>query len=507
MEYNASNLVTLRKLLKYIMENKQLTTKDKNEIIKDLHHIQEAFEEIEKCDFKEIIEKLYDGIYVTDGEANTLYVNKAYMDLSGLKKEDVIGKNVKELLKKGVFYNAVTPEVIKNRNTINAIGKAQNGKEMLITGKPVFADDGHIKQVVVIDRDISELRRVQRELEISKKKIEVVREITIKKNEEIKHLREQQLNNHFVGKSEAMKETTKLINKVAPLDVTVLITGESGVGKEVVANSIVRNSNRRDRAFIKVNCAAIPANLLESELFGYEKGAFTNADTSKPGLFELADQGTLLLDEIGDMPLELQSKLLRAIQNKEISRVGGRKTIELDVRIIAATNANLDILVKSGKFREDLYYRLNIFPINILPLRSRPKDISELIRHFLKIYNSKYDKQITIEENAISMLQKYRWPGNIRELQNIIERLVIISDTVSSVGVKQISSLLMINMDHEILLENKLGLKETVENIERELIKKAFKEGGSTRKAAEILKISQSAVVKKSKKLGINLSE
>ena len=232
---------------------------------------------ISKCDFEEIVDNLYDGIYFADGEGNTLYVNRAYTEMTGLNRDKLIGRNVKDLLKEGVYYNAVTLEVIKQKKTVTSIGKAKKGVEMLITGSPIFSHGGTVRRVVVIDRDISELRRIQRELELSLKKIKVVEKINSKKEQEIEHLRKQQLNNNFIGSSKEMKEILKMISKVAPLDVTVLITGESGVGKEVVANQIFRKSLRNKGAFIKVNCAAIPANLLESELFGYEKGAFTGA--------------------------------------------------------------------------------------------------------------------------------------------------------------------------------------------------------------------------------------
>ncbi|MCC9295618.1 sigma 54-interacting transcriptional regulator [Clostridium sp. WLY-B-L2] len=462
---------------------------------------------ISKCDFEEIVDNLYDGIYFADGEGNTLYVNRAYTEMTGLNRDKLIGRNVKDLLKEGVYYNAVTLEVIKQKKTVTSIGKAKKGVEMLITGSPIFSHGGTVRRVVVIDRDISELRRIQRELELSLKKIKVVEKINSKKEQEIEHLRKQQLNNNFIGSSKEMKEILKMISKVAPLDVTVLITGESGVGKEVVANQIFRKSLRNKGAFIKVNCAAIPANLLESELFGYEKGAFTGAINRKIGLFELSDKGTLMLDEIGDMSLNLQAKLLRVIQEKEITRIGGEKTIPVDVRIIAVTNKNLKKMVKQGTFREDLYYRINVFPIHILPLRSRRSDILDLLDHFLKIYNTKYSKEVVIDKRAISVFQRYPWPGNIRELKNIIERIVIISEPHTSITPDDVASLLMMKEERADMSQSKLGLRESIQNVERELIKEALKRGGSTRKAAEILKISQSAVVKKAKKLSIDFNK
>ncbi|WP_446899547.1 sigma-54 interaction domain-containing protein [Clostridium sp. LBM24168] len=507
MGNDIQNLLYLQKQVKCIIENKELMAKDKKLVIEKLNFIQEYLEKICKCDFEEIVDNLYDGIYLSDGKGNTLYVNKAYVEMTGLSQDKLIGKNVKDLVNEGVYYNAVTLEVIKQKKTVTSIGKAKKGVEMLITGSPIFSRDGAVRRVVVIDRDISELRNIQRELELSRRKIKVVEKMNSKKKQEIDHLRKQHLNNNFIGNSREMKEVLKMISQVAHLDVTVLITGESGVGKEVVANQIFKRSPRNKGAFIKVNCAAIPENLLESELFGYEKGAFTGATNRKIGLFELSDRGTLMLDEIGDMSLDLQAKLLRAIQQKEITRIGGEKTIPIDVRIIASTNKNLKKMIRQGTFREDLYYRINVFPIHILPLRSRKSDIVDLLDHFLKIYNTKYDKEVSIDQKAVSVFQKYPWPGNIRELKNIVERIVIISETHTSITSDNIASLLMMKEEKVSMSQSNLGLKEIIWNVERELIKKALKKGGSTRKAAEILKISQSAVVKKAKKLSIDFNK
>lgn len=232
----------------------------------------------------------------------------------------------------------------------------------------------------------------------------------------------------IIGSGETMSRLMDSVRKVAATTTTVLITGETGTGKELVALAIHRNSNRRDNPFIKINCAAISGNLLESELFGYEKGAFTGAVTTKPGRFELADRGTLFLDEIGELPLDMQVKLLRTIQDHEFERVGGLKTIKVDVRLLAATNRNLFQEVKNGSFREDLFYRLNVFPLHLNPLRERKEDIAALAEYFLDKFNRKLEKDVkTIEGAVMDLFLKYDWPGNVRELENIIERLVLIS--------------------------------------------------------------------------------
>ncbi len=232
----------------------------------------------------------------------------------------------------------------------------------------------------------------------------------------------------IVGNSEAVLNLVEVVRKVAMTDSTVLITGESGTGKSLIARAIHFLSPRKDRAFVTINCAAIPETLLEAELFGYERGAFTGAYTPRKGKFEMANGGTIFLDEIGDMPLSLQAKLLRVIQDREIERLGSEKIVRVDVRIIAATNRDLYALVKEGKFREDLYYRLNVVPIHVPPLRERREDIPLLVEHFLKVYNSKYGKRVKLAPDAVQALMEYSWPGNIRELENTVERLVVMHE-------------------------------------------------------------------------------
>jgi formate hydrogenlyase transcriptional activator len=242
---------------------------------------------------------------------------------------------------------------------------------------------------------------------------------------------EQEIRSEFgaiIGESASLKETLNLASIVAPTDSTVLIQGETGTGKELIARAIHDSSSRKERAFVKLNCAAIPLGLLESELFGHEKGAFTGAIAHKAGRFELADKGTLFLDEVGDIPLELQAKLLRVLQEQEFERLGSNRTHKVDVRMIAATHRNLASMVKQGTFREDLYYRLKVFPVNLPALRQRADDIPKLVRHFAALYARRMNKSIEeIPPETLAALVRYRWPGNVRELQNFIERAVILS--------------------------------------------------------------------------------
>lgn len=482
---------------------------EKKEIVQFLTGILEELQRSQDLDFRKIGDNVYDGIYITDGQGKTIYVNKAYERITGINAAEVLGKYVSQCEKEGLYKNAVAHTVIKNKQPINAMGESsRNGNKLLISGNPIFDDNGNVVQVVVIDRDITDLLAMKSALEESQHKIQAVEADKKKSKLELEHLRKQQLNNNLVGQSPLIKQTLQKIHQIANLDVTVLITGETGTGKEVIANEIYANSIRKNLPFIKVNCAAIPANLLESELFGYEKGSFTGASSSgRIGLFELADKGTILLDEIGEMPLELQAKLLRVIQHKEIVKIGGRKPIKLDVRILAATNCDLFALVQQGKFREDLYYRLNIFPIQAPPLRDRISDIPLLTQHFLDNYNTKYGKQTEIEPAAMKLLQQYSWPGNIRELQNIVERLVIIAEPSVAIDANQINSLLNVDAHNTDISDLNLGLKEIIEKIEKITIEKALLLHGSTRKAAKVLKIDQSTIVKKAKKLGIKITD
>ncbi len=472
-----------------------------------LQQVRQEFALASEFDFREIGDHLYDGIYIADGTGKTVYVNKAYSRITGIRPEEVVGKYVYDCEAEGLYKNAVTPEVIRRKKQVNAMGESsRNGTKMLISGNPVFDEQGNVKKVVVIDREITDLLEMRAELEASQEKMKAVEADKIKSKQEIEHLRNLQMKKNLIGRSSQIETVLKEIHQVANLDVTVLITGETGVGKEVVANEIYINSARKNGPFIKVNCAAIPANLLEAELFGYEKGAFTGAVASgRMGLFELADKGTLLLDEIGEMPLELQSKLLRVIQHKELTRIGGSRPVKLDVRILAVTNCDLRQLARQGKFREDLFYRLNVFPIHIPPLRARDVDIAVIAAHFLDSYNGKYGKTAAIDAGGIELMRQYAWPGNVRELQNIIERLVIISEVGSLIGAEQLAPLLNITLGPADMAGSGQSLREAVETIERRLIEKALSLHGSTRKAAAVLKVDQSTIVKKAKKLGIVL--
>jgi two-component system response regulator AtoC len=336
-------------------------------------------------------------------------------------------------------------------------------------------------------------------------------DMKIMKNKIYLHEKEKQLNKvKFIGESPVIKTMLDDLFKVARMnDVTVLIRGESGTGKELAAEYVYTNSPRSDKPYVKINCAALPSNLVESELFGYVKGAFTGADREKIGLIEAASQGTIFLDEIGEISTEVQAKLLRVLESKKLMRVGSVKEIPVDVRVIAATNKDLEEAIKEGEFREDLYYRLNVFPVNIPPLRERLEDLGLLINHFLKMYSIKFGKKIQASDSFMEAAGKYKWPGNVRELSNIIERLCILS---SDRVLKDSDFTMFSEVDDDIKkgsgnfdLSEGFDLEIEVARIEKGYITEAMKSSNSNvSKAADLLNMSRYALMRRLEKYSLN---
>ena len=358
-------------------------------------------------------ESSYDGLHILDSCGNTLYMNEACTRIEGLSREEAMNKNIRQLVSEGIYSESVTLKVLETKKATTIIQTAKNGSQILATGTPIFDDSGSISSVVVNSRDITDLNNLKKELSL--------------KETELERLRlEQGKFKNIIAKSPKMNKVLSLALNVSKVDSTILLTGESGTGKSLLAKFIHDNSLRAKGPFITVDCSSIPENLFESELFGYERGAFTGAEkTGKPGLLEIADGGSVFLDEIGAMPLSMQPKLMRAIQQKEIMPVGGSKVKALNVRFISATNVNLSKLVHEKLFREDLYYRLNVVPIDIPPLRERTEDIVPLIKHLLDKINSRYGFKKQLSPRVHSALIKYTWPGNVRQLENFIERILV----------------------------------------------------------------------------------
>ena len=359
-----------------------------------------------------------------------------------------------------------------------------------------------------IQRYLLEIKARHYEVEELLQKIQRIRE-RCRLYEENRELREELKERHriegIIGESGQMLEVISLVQRIAPSEATVLIRGESGTGKELIAKAIHYASRRAARSLVRVNCAALPENLLESELFGHEKGAFTGAVAARKGRFELADSGTLFLDEIGDLPLHLQAKLLRVLQEREFERVGSSQTVKVNVRVLSATNRDLEAMIKSGQFREELYYRLNVVTLLLPPLRERRQDLPALMEHFLKHFAAKNSKTIRgFSHEARQALLRYDYPGNVRELENLIERAVVLTrDDVVGRG-----DLPLTLEESEERTEQKTQLTAAVEGLERRMIKDALaRSGGVQTRAAEQLGITERALRYKLKKYGLQGEE
>ena len=426
-----------------------------------------------------VIECIDDGIFILDDKSTILEINEK--GLGTKKREDIVGRTMKELVDEGIYRDSCTLRVLKSKSKETMFQYDET--ETLTTGIP-YIKDGKIEMIVCCERELKEIDIMKEQLRINEEKLD-------KYKSEINYLRSilAKETKDLVLESPKMKQVVELALTAAKYDSRVLIEGETGVGKEIIAKLIYRNGTRKNGPFIAVNCSAIPENLIESELFGYEKGSFTGADEKgKKGYFELANKGVLFLDEIGEISLSFQSKLLRALQENEIQRIGGKKSIKIDVQVVAATNKNLAEKVQTGEFKADLFYRLNTFPIMIPALRDRQADIVPLIYSFADGFNKKYGTQKRFSLSSLNVLQLYEWPGNVRELENIVERLVLtVKDNV--INADHVKSIL--GTDRELFgnADGKGTLREVAELAEKELIKKymeIYKEPEALEKALDV---------------------
>lgn len=441
---------------------------------------------------KKILEASHDLICFIDENRKVSYINPAYEKYFNISGNDLAGLDLKDVSPHGLRM-----KVFKSKEKIEDFLYQKDDLDIVTTIEPIFIEDS-FKGVISISKPLSEMKQLMKKLEQSEEELDYYKH-------ELK--RYSSLEGYFpniIGASGSLKESLLIAEKASKTTSTVLIRGESGTGKELIAKAIYNNSDRKDKPFIRVNCAAIPENLLESELFGYEKGAFTGAIKSKPGKFDMADHGTIFLDEIGDLPKPMQVKLLRVLQEREFERIGGLETHTVDVRIIAATNRELEEMLGSGEFREDLYYRLNVISIALPPLRNRKDDISLLTEHFINKLGNKLNKEVKdIEKECIEYLQQYSWPGNVRELENVIERAInmcdgsritkkdlplYITNTISSVG----SLINLVN-----------GELAPMEEYEKQIIEMAIKKYGSYNQAGKALGLTHRTVSLKCKKWGI----
>lgn len=441
------------------------------------------------------------GYVICDAEGYVLKVNEAQSHITGWEPSAMLGKHMSEIGKVDNHVTA-TMKIIETQKPIKLERHLASGISFLVYGKPYFDSDNELKYVVCNLIDTTEITQTKNELEKAK----------LNNNELALKLQQLEsravLENSLVYNSDKMQRVVNLCYRIAEFDSTILITGESGVGKELIADLIYERSSRNTLPFIKINCASIPEHLLESELFGYEQGSFTGANTKgKKGILEYADQGTLFMDEIGEMSLSLQAKLLRFLQQGEFYRVGGHELIKTDLRILAATNQDLEHMVNQGTFREDLYYRLNVIPIKVPSLKERKDDIPVLIKYFVKKFNQKYDLNKDIELDVIEYFMQNTPKGNIRELQNIVERLLMLSENeIIQLGeTKRI--LFDINGEKEISIQNKSSLKQLVEAYEKELLKKYVKEFRTSQKISEMLQVSQPTISRKLARYGIKAQD
>lgn len=461
--------------------------------------------ELLEMELEAILEASKDNIVITDGYGIVLRASSSCLDIYGVTANSLIGQSVYELEKQDIFSPSITIKVIQDKKESQVMQKTKNGRVVMATGFPVYNTQGEMIRVISISHDLTEIQSLKEdyeELQIRMQRYET----------EIEELRGKDvLEDDIIVKSKTMLRIHDLLKRVAHSEASVIFYGESGVGKSILARRLHQYSERNQGPLIEINCSAIPESLFESEMFGYEGGSFTGAHKKgKPGLIELANHGTLFLDEIGDLPFSMQAKLLQVIQEKKLTRIGGVKAQEVNFSLIAATNQDLSKLVREGKFRQDLFYRIQVIPIEIPSLRERKEDIFLLCNHYIQLFNEKYGKSKVLHPRVIHELHQYDWPGNVRELENMIERLVI---TVEE-RVIQVEHLpFHMDMEKEKELEEKvwskeeeqhLTLKEALIDVEKQWLVRAYRRCRTTYEMAEYLGISQPSVVRKLKQYRID---
>jgi PAS domain S-box-containing protein len=446
-----------------------------------------------------ILHSLQDDILVTNVEGIILKASEMTGQIYGVETAELIGKSVYELEKKGLFTPIVTPMVIKEKKKITFVQTTNKGKKLLVTGIPVFDSQGELVRIVSYSHDVTELINLKEYLHVMEEDMERVKS-------ELHMLRDKHVYAEgIIANSAEMEKVLDTSVRAAEVDANVLLLGESGVGKSHLAKFIHNRSARSKGPFIEVNCGAIPDALFEAEFFGYEAGAFTGAHRQgKIGLAELAEGGTLFLDEIGELSLLHQVKLLKFIQEKQFYRVGGTKLRKVDFRLIAATNQNLETMVQEKKFREDLYFRLNVVPITIPPLRKRTEDILPLIEYFLNFFAKKYNRIRKLDGAAIQCLIYYDWKGNVRELMNIMEQLVVMSPS-TLITVEHLPNHITTSSYHTVPLydDDNKTLPEILASVEKQVLMKAKQHYRTTAEIAKAIGISQPSVVRKLKRYKI----
>ena len=455
-------------------------------LLKPVHDIEE--------EYISIIESIHDDFVITDKNGTIINVLPNFESLYGVPADTVIGKTIYDLEEQRIFNPSIAAKVIDTKSPETLLQMTQSGKYLMCTAIPITDSEGNIVKIVSFSRDVTQYEQIKKEY------AELEESMKFYASEVDRLKKAMPATPDFISESAEMKKIYSTIERVAPSDANVLFTGESGVGKTMYAKAIHEKSNRANKPFIEINCGAIPENLFESELFGYKKGAFTGAnDTGKVGWIEKANGGTLFLDEIADMPMTVQVKLLKTLDSKMITPVGGTVEKRVDFRLVAATNKNIPDLIKENLFREDLFFRLNVMPIFIPPLRDRPDDIFHLLTHFLKKNQEKYSIKRSFSKKALDCLLNYQWPGNVRELENIVERLFLTSENYM-ITEDDLPENIYPNNIFPTLDPSCNTLHEILESVEKKLILDSYSKHHSTTKAAKELGISQPSVSIKLKK-------
>lgn len=463
----------------------------------------------EKYEFYEdVFDNMPDALYVLDDKENMIYVNYAMIKKFDIPRDELLRYNVFDMYDDGLIDYVISKNVYEQKKEVVMCQKIFNshGKELMqmVSQMPILNDKGDIQYIIGVMRDMEELIGYYYD---ALNKYQTVKDIGSKRSDDNKLL---------VYNSPQMSDLIRILNNVAPTDANILVQGESGTGKEVLAEYIHQMSERRDKEMVRINCAAFPETLLESELFGYEKGSFTGAlGSGKKGLIETADGSTLFLDEINSLPLALQGKILRTIETKMVQRIGSDRPKKIDFRLIAATNEDLSECIKKKTFRADLYYRLNVIPAIIPPLRDRPSDIEPLIEYFLNKYCKKYGKEKTFGPEAMNVLKNYSWPGNVRELKNFVERIVLISASsvycIKSIPPQMLNGQLLSPSssgnggNSGCQFDIRMSLEENLNAFEKQIIESVVQQYGSGKSAAEVLRVNQSTISRKMAKYNISI--
>ncbi len=448
---------------------------------------------------EQLCDTFRDAICVTDREGVVVLVNKRHAELTGIPKEKMTGSRIQDMVQNGIFDVVLNPRIVETGQKVSSVQNLFNGRTLLLDGHPVKDASGHVAYVVTVIRDVTALTELREEVMAQKELLETFQTLSSDGITGNQYPR--------VVQSQAMQRLYAEAVAIAETDATVLLQGETGVGKDVVARHIHRKSQRADAPFVKVDCGSIPENLIETELFGYVPGSFSGASKSgKAGLVEAASSGTLFLDEIGELPMTMQSRLLRVLQDWEVMRVGATRPKKVDVRVIAATNKDLEKEVAKGAFRSDLYYRLKVAVLNIPPLRSRRADILPLAQSFLTYYAKKYHKNIHLSEEAEHILQGHSWPGNVRELENLVQGLVVTCKH-GSIEARNLSGIRPAAMhddkDSAFALPSIEGrsLKSIMKEVETAVIEKGMKQYGSISELSRHFQMDRSTIFRKVKEI------